>query len=65
MYSIDIQKENIAINVAKGILMIADMLDLVDLIRIVIVKFILTQISKDDVIDYLKIDDFRNINDES
>lgn len=54
MYSCDIEKENINLTIAKDILQIADHLDLIELVRIVVVKFVITQLNKDEVLNFLQ-----------
>ncbi|CAG9334305.1 unnamed protein product [Blepharisma stoltei] len=55
MYSCDIEKELINLATAKEILQIADHLDLIELVRVIIVKFVIVQLTKDDVLGLLQL----------
>ena len=54
MYSYDLDKESISLLLAKDILSIADHLQVQDLSEIVIVKYVLTQISREEVLNFLQ-----------
>ena len=53
MYSCDLDKESINLSLAKEVLNISDHLQVQDLCEIVIVKYILTQVTRDDVLGIL------------
>lgn len=55
MYSCDIEKEKIDLNLARDILYIVDHINLHELLKVIIVKYILTQLSKEEVLNILKL----------
>lgn len=55
IYSCDIEKEKIDLNLAKEVLYIAEHIHLNELVKVIIVKYILTQLSKEEVLNMLKL----------
>lgn len=53
MYTCDLDKEAISLSVAKDMLIISDYLQVADLSEIIIVKYILTQVTREKVIEIL------------